>query len=216
MGWTCPNATEVDLVTAAIQQGVITWHAMPFNPQYEVRRCHSSHHSQYTRWARSIAQAAAALPWCNRQARHQQSARLFCRLGCAWRAVPVHPRWCVQPACRRTGAPQHKQRLPVVLVPLSPVQVFDSSLLRFAVGLTHSLDERFGLPRKRMASLVSLVATEGGWDGGNHHECVRCLGAGEGPWLMGEVSSNPHLPCRPAGVTEPICVVVKIVMQHHV
>jgi hypothetical protein len=37
------------------------------------------------------------------------------------------------------------------------VQVFDSSLLRFAVGLTHSLDDRFKLPHKRMASLVSVV-----------------------------------------------------------
>lgn len=37
MGFTCPNATEVEVVTAAIQQGAITWHAMPFNPQYEVR-----------------------------------------------------------------------------------------------------------------------------------------------------------------------------------
>jgi hypothetical protein len=37
MGWTCPNATEVELVTQAIQQGAITWHAMPFNPQYEVK-----------------------------------------------------------------------------------------------------------------------------------------------------------------------------------
>jgi hypothetical protein len=33
---TCPNATEVQAVTQAIQQGVVTWHAMPFNPQYEV------------------------------------------------------------------------------------------------------------------------------------------------------------------------------------
>jgi hypothetical protein len=37
LGVTCPNTTEVAAVSQAIQQGAITWHAMPFNPQYEVR-----------------------------------------------------------------------------------------------------------------------------------------------------------------------------------
>ncbi|KAF6255451.1 hypothetical protein COO60DRAFT_212733 [Scenedesmus sp. NREL 46B-D3] len=36
LGVRCPNATHVADVKAAIEDGVITWHAMPFNPQYEV------------------------------------------------------------------------------------------------------------------------------------------------------------------------------------
>jgi hypothetical protein len=53
------------------------------------------------------------------------------------------------------------------------VQVFDASLLRFAVGLTHRLDQQFDKPPKRMASLVGeggglgLVGwLVGGWVGG--------------------------------------------------
>jgi hypothetical protein len=42
MGFTCPNVTEVEAVRRAIAEGTITWHAAPFNPQYEVR------HQQYT------------------------------------------------------------------------------------------------------------------------------------------------------------------------
>lgn len=88
---------------------------------------------------------------------------------------------CTASACsqahRRTTA---QATTACVLVLVSPVQVFDSSLLRFAVGLTHSLDERFGLPHKRMASLVGVVATEGGWEGGTPRVCGRCLGVGEG------------------------------------
>lgn len=42
------------------------------------------------------------------------------------------------------------------------LQVFDSSLLRFAVHLTHNLDDKFGLPHKRMASLVSRAGNQGG------------------------------------------------------
>jgi hypothetical protein len=34
--------------------------------------------------------------------------------------------------------------------------VFDPRLLRFAVDLTHSLDDKFDQPHKRMASLVSV------------------------------------------------------------
>ncbi|WIA20109.1 hypothetical protein OEZ85_005961 [Tetradesmus obliquus] len=36
LGVKCPNATHVADVQAAIEEGVITWHAIPFNPQYEV------------------------------------------------------------------------------------------------------------------------------------------------------------------------------------
>jgi len=36
MGFRCPNTTEVAAVRQAVADGVITWHAAPFNPQYEV------------------------------------------------------------------------------------------------------------------------------------------------------------------------------------
>eukprot|EP00775_Hariotina_reticulata_P003530 gene3530-3799_t len=36
MGFTCPNSTEVGAVRKAIAEGTITWHAAPFNPQYEM------------------------------------------------------------------------------------------------------------------------------------------------------------------------------------
>ena len=35
MGIVCPNATEIEAVSEAVKQGVITWHAVPFNPNYE-------------------------------------------------------------------------------------------------------------------------------------------------------------------------------------
>eukprot|EP00882_Tetradesmus_deserticola_P031946 GHRQ01036134.1.p1 GENE.GHRQ01036134.1~~GHRQ01036134.1.p1 ORF type:complete len:114 (-),score=16.74 GHRQ01036134.1:227-568(-) len=38
LGVRCPNATHIADVKAAIEDDIITWHAMPFNPQYEVRR----------------------------------------------------------------------------------------------------------------------------------------------------------------------------------
>jgi hypothetical protein len=34
----CPNAMHVADVAAAVEEGVVTWHAVPFNPQYEVSR----------------------------------------------------------------------------------------------------------------------------------------------------------------------------------
>jgi hypothetical protein len=70
MGLLCPNATAVEDLKAAISKGYITWHAAPFNPEYET---------------------------------------------------------------------------------------FDAPLLEFALGLTHQLDEQFGLPHKKTISLV------GGW-----------------------------------------------------
>lgn len=36
LGVSCPNASEIEAVKSAIQDGVIHWHAAPFNPQYEV------------------------------------------------------------------------------------------------------------------------------------------------------------------------------------
>jgi hypothetical protein len=41
----CPNATHVADVAAAIEEGVITWHAVPFNPQYEVRCVRMGQHT---------------------------------------------------------------------------------------------------------------------------------------------------------------------------
>lgn len=36
MGFRCPNATLLSDVRRAVRAGTITWHAAPFNPQYEV------------------------------------------------------------------------------------------------------------------------------------------------------------------------------------
>jgi hypothetical protein len=43
VGVTCPSAEDKQELSDAIKQGVIYWHAAPFNPNYEVRMAERVH-----------------------------------------------------------------------------------------------------------------------------------------------------------------------------
>jgi hypothetical protein len=118
-----------------------------------------------------------------------QRLLLFVRQGPGWLQLYDAPLGLASSCTHR----QTKFCCPVLRVRLPLLQVFDSSLLRFAVRLTHSLDDKFGQQHKRMASLVRAA-----------------------PWLPGLADMGTLNSCSNEDRPHPSCVVCAVVATQDV